>query len=301
MLEEQITGISNDILVDIEKRLGDLVATYTTAITKISDDDMRSPPGDLHGTGAYFEVDGQKYLVTCEHVGRDAQNATLCATFHGAEIAFSLPNPFSALKYPADVAITSITDNTWSLAEHTSQAIPYSFFSEYHSPVDNEVMYVAGNPGELSQVWPATIDKDSESVVEAGIQHYTTISLMCEIQDYFEPCLNQDRPQPLDDMHFLLPYTPEFATYMNDSSGSPLPRAPGLSGSLVWNTRYREVTDAGGVWQPSDAKVTGIVWGNSTKAGVLVVTPVEYIRQLIEIARCNLAGGKPYWEPPSNY
>ncbi len=298
--EEQIDGISNDILMDIEKRLGDEVSTYTTVITKILPNDMREPPGDLHGTGSYFEVDGQKYLLTCEHVGMNAQSASLCATFHGSEIAFSLPNTISALMYPADVAITAVTDKTWSLAEHKAQTIPYSLFAEQHLPIDDEVMYVAGNPGELSRIWPATIANGSEDIDEPGIQNYTTISLMCEIQDYFDPVLNQDNPQPLEDMHFLLPYTPEFATYMNDDRESPLPRAPGLSGSLVWNTRYREITNAGGIWQPSDARVTGIVWGNSTKVGVLVATPVEYIRQLIEIARKNLTEGKPYWELPNN-
>ncbi|EJL6955072.1 hypothetical protein NMT27_001107 [Vibrio cholerae] len=297
MKEQQIDGISNEILMDIEKRLGDLVSTYTTVITKILPNDTREPPGDLHGTGSYFEVDGQKYLLTCEHVGKYVEGASLCATFNGSEIAFSLPNTVSALLYPADVAITAITDKTWNLTKHKAQAIPYSLFSEQHLPIHHELMYVAGNPGELSKIWPAMV---VDGVEESGIQHYTTISLMCEIQDYFDPIMMGDTPQPLEDMHFLLPYTPELATYMNDDRESPLPRAPGLSGSLVWNTRYREITNSGGIWQPSDARVTGIVWGNSTKAGVLVATPVEYIRRLVEIARKNIAEGKPYWDCRNN-
>ena len=33
----------------------------------------------------------------------------------------------------------------------------------------------------------------------------------------------------------------------------------GLSGSLVWNTRYLEVTQAGGTWTPNKAVVTGLL------------------------------------------
>lgn len=297
MKKEQIDGISNDTLIDIEKRLGDIASTYTTVIIKKLPKDMREPPGDLHGTGSYFEVDGRKYLLTCEHVGKEIQEYSLCASFNGSDIVFSLPNIVSALMYPADVAITTITDNTQNLSEHKAQTIPYSLFAERHLPIDDELMYIAGSPGELSGIWPATITNGSE---ESGIHLTTTIYLMCEIQEYFDPILSKDNPPPLEDMHFLLPYTPEFATYMNNDHESPLPRAPGLSGSLVWNTRFREITNSGAVWQPSDARVTGIVWGNSTKAGVLVATPVEYIRQLIETARKNLAEGKPYWEPPNN-
>lgn len=300
MKEQQMDDISNDILIDLEKRLGDMVSCFTTVITKIEPGDSREPPGDLHGTGSYIKVDENRYLLTCAHVANHIRDAKLCATFHGAEIAFSLPNPFSALEYPADVGLTVITENTWNLVKHAAQTINLDLFATVHSPIDNELMYVMGNPGELSRIWPAFIEKNTGEVQEPGIQHYTSISVMCKIQDYFAPVLNEEIPKPLEDMHFLLPYTPEHSTYMNNENDSILPRAPGLSGSLVWNTRYREITNKGGVWKPSDARVTGIVWGNSTKAGVLVVTPVEYIKELIRITRENINAGKPYYAPPNN-
>ncbi|MDX7900127.1 hypothetical protein [Aeromonas media] len=299
MKEEQIDGVSNSELMDLEEQLGNLVSTYRTMISIIYPNDMRSPPGDLHGTGSYFEVDGNIFLLTCEHVGKFITDAELCASFNGSEAAFSLPNTFSSLLYPADIAITAITKNTWESIPHSARTIPYAHFAEKHDPIDNELMYVSGYPGELSRVWPAMNPESVDDVDGAGIQYCTAISLICEINDVFDHVMNQDNPQPLEDMHFLLPYTPEFATYMNDERDNILPRAPGLSGSLVWNTRYREIKRAGGIWKPSDARVTGIIWGNSTKAGVLVATPVEYIRQLIELARKNMSEDKPYWHAPS--
>lgn len=57
---------------------------------------------------------------------------------------------------------------------------------------------------------------------------------------------------------------------------------PGLSGSLVWNTRYLEVTNAGNVWTPEDAVVTGLLrrWKEKTKR--LLVWRVEHLRQWLE-------------------
>jgi hypothetical protein len=295
---EPIDGLSKEELKNIEKRLGDQVEAYSTVITRIAPDDKRDPPGDLHGTGSYMEVDTQIYLLTCEHVARNAQHEMLCASFHGSEAAFNLPNPFSSLTYPVDAAITAITEATWKIDSHQAKVIPYRLFAETHSPVAGELMYVSGFPGESSHIWPSIPAECDQDLDEPGIQFYTTNVIMCEIQGYFDSVMNEETPRPLEGMHFLLPYTPQHATNMNEKHGIALPRAPGLSGSLVWNTRYWEVTREGHIWQPEDARVTGIVWGNSTKAGVLVATPIQYVRQFVEHARISLAEGKPYWSGP---
>jgi hypothetical protein len=297
---QSIEGIDSQELVRMEKILGDQVSDYSTVITRIAPDDSRDPPGELHGTGWFVEIAGQKFVLTCEHVARAMSNHTLCASFHGSEVAFDLTNRFSALTYPVDVALTAITENTWKLAEHHAKCIPLTLFAEQHSPVENEVMYVAGYPGELARNWPATLDCDSKTVLEPGVQFYTTIALMCQIQEEFDPTLNDEPPPPIEGVHFLLPYTPEHAEYMSDEQSSTLPRAPGLSGSLVWNTRYMEITRAGGVWRPEDARVTGIVWGNSTKAGVLCATPIQFIWDLVNHTATNIKAGLPYWEKPKD-
>jgi hypothetical protein len=56
----------------------------------------------------------------------------------------------------------------------------------------------------------------------------------------------------------------------------------GFSGSLVWNTRYWEVTKAQKEWTPEDAVVTGMAhrWDDATKT--LLVYRVEHIRKFID-------------------
>ncbi len=287
--------MSHEELIRLEQKLGDRISEYLTPITIIRPGDTRLPPGDLHGTGAYVELDGMRYILTCEHVAAGMAKSQLAASFHGAEIAFTLDNPFSALTYPVDIAITAITEHTWNLVPHRAKSIPIELFAKRHEPIPGELMLILGVPGESGHAWPPAEPSGD------GVYFYTTNSIVCEVQEYFGPELANEVPLPREGFHFLLPYVPEVAVNVNDKGSSSLPRAPGLSGSLVWNTRYLEVTAAGKEWCPEDARVTGIVWGNSTKAGVLVATPVEYFWELFDHARRCVATDQPYWTPPPSF
>ena len=58
--------------------------------------------------------------------------------------------------------------------------------------------------------------------------------------------------------------------------------ACGFSGSLVWNTRYLEVTRQNLEWSPEDAVVTGLLrrWDQETKT--LLVWRVEHLRMWLD-------------------
>ncbi|MBU0522386.1 MAG: hypothetical protein KKC24_11485 [Gammaproteobacteria bacterium] len=291
--------IGDEELIDIEAKLGSMVARYTVAIHRIAPDDNRDPPGDLHGTAAFIELDDSKYLLTCEHVTNYLSAGELCISLRRNSEVFTLVNPVSALLAPADIAIVGISENDWGMGEHDSKCIKLDQLAKHHAPVAGEWMYLSGYPGELSHTWPSMPNiENPDQEREPGQQHFTAISLMCQIQSNFEDALSSEQPTPLEDMHFLLPYTPEHAEYKSEGSQKTLPLAPGLSGSLVWNTRYIEVTSSGREWQPEDARITGIVWGGSSKGGVLVATPVEYIWQLLDLTRSNMKANLPYWTAP---
>lgn len=55
----------------------------------------------------------------------------------------------------------------------------------------------------------------------------------------------------------------------------------GFSGSLVWNTRYLEVTASGNQWTPHDSVITGILrrWDTATKT--LLALRVEHLRPFL--------------------
>lgn len=287
--------VTESELLEIERRLGAMVATYTVAIHRIAPDDNREPPGDLHGTGNFIQIERLKYLLTCEHVANYVTHETLCIALRGAEEVFTLVNPASALLDPADIAVIGISENDWESEPHDSKCIQLDQLAEYHAPEEGEWMYLSGYPGELAYAWPPMSD-NAGSAQEPGQQHCTAISFMCQVQTSFEESLSKEYPTPLEDMHFLLPYSPEVAEYKSEGPEKVLPLPPGLSGSLVWNTRYVEINSLGQVWKPEDARVTGIVWGGSSKSGVLVATPVEYIWQLLKLTQSNMEANRPYWK-----
>ncbi|NIF29463.1 hypothetical protein F3J44_24235 [Pantoea sp. Tr-811] len=286
--------LTNNEFLEIERKLGDMVAQYTTAIHRISPNDDREPPGDLHGTGNLIQIEELKYLLTCEHVAKFIKRDELCIAFRNEGIVFGLANPASALLDPADIAIVGISDNDWECEPHEKKCIQLAQLADRHSPMEGEWMYISGYPGELAHAWPPMPDEIGRTQ-ESGQQHFTAISFMCQIREEFDDELSNEHPRPLEDMHFLLPYSPEIVEYMSEGPDKVLPLPPGLSGSLVWNTRYVEVTSSGRAWEPEDARITGIIWGGSSKSGVLVATPVGYIWQLIDSTISNIKAGRPYW------
>jgi hypothetical protein len=53
----------------------------------------------------------------------------------------------------------------------------------------------------------------------------------------------------------------------------------GMSGSPLWNTRYEEFRREGRPWTPANARITGMIWGHSSKASQLYATPIERLTE----------------------
>jgi hypothetical protein len=165
-------------------------------------------------------------------------------------------NPFCAKEYPADVALTKIKDEAWNACQHHARPIPINHFSEKHNPVEGELMFMIGYSDERSDF------------------HFGTLFLPGT------PYLTQsvDFPKEFGDIkfHFSIYYKPDLAVSV-DSSARGLPKPPGMSGSLVWNTRFLETIQKGETWSPKKSCVTGIVWGWPSSDASLLATRVEHM------------------------
>ena len=62
-MSEPFEGVSREELIDLERRLDDQLAAFSTVITKVPYNDTRDPPGDLHGTGWLIEIEHQKFVL----------------------------------------------------------------------------------------------------------------------------------------------------------------------------------------------------------------------------------------------
>lgn len=96
------------------------------------------------------------------------------------------------------------------------------------------------------------------------------------------PYLTQEAPEEsvTSAEHFRLNYNPERARSVT-RRGTFLPKPPGFSGSLVWDTGY--VRKRGQNWSPADATVTGLVfgWSRSDQSDSLIATRIEVVRSFL--------------------
>ena len=225
---------------------------FTTPVSRVIEHDY----GELEGTGSYVEIDNRRFLVTNEHVAACRSTHSLAHQFAKCSDVYRTLHPFVCVTYPNDIAMCAIDDSVWFRTMHGARAIPINRFADHHSPTEHELLFLCGYSGDTSK--------------------FLFNQLNCERLQY----LTQEVLMPTDfgdcQYHFAVHYLPDRATTIKDGARG-LPRPPGWSGTLVWNTRYRETVQAGGNWMPSLARITGVIWGWPSGEGCLLATRVEHI------------------------
>lgn len=250
---------------EIVDAIWDFVDKFICPINLVPQDDNRTPPGDHHGTGWFIQKNGDPQLCTCEHVAREQVAGTLGYAPTGGDFGVSVGSSFSLYPHPVDFAIANLS-KTWHLISHSGQCIPQALFDQKHQPVTGEYLYLQGFPGADSKPF-------FEQHNVKGLGAY-----MHEVEPPSE--IYSENPPFKTGYHICMAWSPANATPLTEDAES-LSVPGGLSGSLLWNTRYKEAVEHGREWSIDDMRVTGIVWGASSKAGVITATPIEHILNLI--------------------
>src|SRR5207244_4091418 len=104
------------------------------------------------------------------------------------------------------------------------------------------------------------------------------------------------------DKHVAIHY-PARAHRNADGPEVEVPNAKGMSGSLLWDTKFVATTSAGRNWTPELAKVCGLVWAAHPRPEVIVATKIEHWRHILlhflreEAAHFHwIDRGRPLWE-----
>ena len=210
----------NKITINVTKLMAKHIQQFVTPISKVFIDEVnRMEYGEHHGSGSFVEINGSKFLITNEHVAREISSNSLAHQFYNSNCVIRITNEFHVIKYPTDVAITKIDDNAWNICKHDSNTIPLNRFMLKHKPVKGELLFIIGYSGARSRFVFNTL-------VNPGTPYLTQEKKY--LKDYNEYAY-----------HFAIHYEPEKAIKIEDNSRE-LPAPPGLSGSLVWNTRFVE-------------------------------------------------------------
>jgi len=243
----------NKICADTVNTMIDHLQPCLSPISRVLPEDE----GEHLGSGAYFESDQKKFIITNEHVAKYLKSNLLTHSFFECEDIFRLTNPAFSTVAPIDVAISRISETSWNKSEHQAFAIPISRFAFKHDPVEHEVLFFAGYSGERSKF-----------VLEHLVSRGT-------------PYLTQECPFPNSvneadqHFHFSLFYPPDLATSIDGKSHLPDPH--GFSGSLVWDTKRVACHQEGKEWNPKMAEVTGIVWGWPSSKACILATKIEHL------------------------
>lgn len=234
------------------------VMPFVTPISKV----ITHEEGELLGTGSYCSFQQRTYLLTNEHVACELEHQSLGHQFFGSEEVLRLQQSFLAWPHPDDVAASAIDRSVWEAVTHQAQAIPENRFATKHAPAERELMFLAGFSGQRSRFMFGTLSSRGTAY------------------------LSQEQALPTDHRcdavhHFAILYRPDLAQTAPGEKAD-LPAPPGLSGSLVWDTKAVACLMEGREWSPDLAVVTGIVWGWPSSEGCLIATRVEHIRRFFK-------------------
>lgn len=211
------------------------------------------------GTGSFLMQRGRRLLLSCAHVFASGKHYR----FNGTDKVWDPGAPVRE-SLLLDLAFIDIGDRAWSMVQHQAQAFPYARFAKrYEIACPEELLFFRGFAGENSSFMIDTLTSNasgyvSQEVKGSGSDQFFEIFWDPGKTQYSAGSSNEARNQ----IRYLDPH--------------------GFSGSLVWNTRYLELTQAGKRWTPRDAVVVGMAQRWDEIAKTLLVRRVEHMRPWLD-------------------
>lgn len=256
--------LKHAMIVETTERMAAHVVPFVTPISV----ERADGTGDHWGTGTYVKhKSGEKVVLTANHVAVALRGQRITHQFYRSEDVFAVRS-CGGVPLPEDAAICATYPQSWTHSPHEAQCVDAPRFAQAHAPLPGELLFFLGFGEGKTGFWFNTLST-------TGTPYTTQEGALSSAEARLD--LRYD-PQ----YHFVLPYSPARA-WRIDGSNDPLPNPPGMSGSLVWNTRRLERDLSATPWSPEDATVTGLVWGWHSGAAALLATRVEHLHALFEV------------------
>lgn len=162
------------------------------------------------------------------------------------------------------------------LAHSGKTALPIDRVSDQYCAVNGELLFWIGSPGfRLERHDPIIPNKRRHTL----FGELNTLSLPVLAQAF-----QGDHPthEDFDPVRHILIHYPNHAKREPDESPVALPHAKGMSGSLLWNTRFVEMYQKEKEWSPEDAVVCGVIWAALDDPEVVIATKIEFVRESLK-------------------
>ena len=232
------------------------VAPFCTPIALSLNNEM---VGKHLGTGAYLRLLDDTLILSCEHVLKYGETNFLAHKLRGQGRYVRVAGFHAEAPHPIDAAIVTVEAAAWDDLAGDSRAVTPDGVATFHEPIENELLFVCGYAFENSQF----VVDDLATGATSYLARQSSLP---------------DHPDVDDRVHFALEYRRDAAAQAFGERGLPDPQ--GMSGSLVWNTRYIETTLRGDAWTPLDALVTGLLWSWPDENRI-VATRIEFVRSFL--------------------
>ncbi len=219
------------------------------------------------GTGNYVQLLGEGYLLTNSHVFTEASDVSLGhlpvpdADFvHLARADLSL--------WPVDLGL-SLLDADRAL--HPSSFVVPREFDARFDPVADELLFWVGYPGTKAlRHEPVTELKRRANWFDGPIE-MPAVPFASQVPQEAPPAL-----QGFDaNVHVAVHYPAK--AHRTPGTLEDVPNPKGMSGSLLWDTKYVRCLRTGEEWSPEKARVCGLVWAAHPHPELVVATRIEHV------------------------
>lgn len=260
--EQRCTDVKNEMMAH--------VSNFVTPISMSEEQGS----GVAWGSGGYLGDGENSWLITASHVFSDAPKGAVLAHLPrpGEEYVAINAHPDLA-RWPVDVAAVRVARLP---VNSEKKFIPKNRLAQRYSAVESELLFWIGFPGfNLARHDPLVADKRRGSMFgELQLPALGMLSQSVQGDGLTHQAFDQNK-------HIEIMY-PNAARKAAGEPEVSLPHAKGMSGSILWNTRYVEMQMAKRNWSPLDSVVCGVVWGALEDPEVILATRIECIRESIK-------------------
>lgn len=258
------------LCASVTSRMREHVAEFVTPISM--SEELGS--GVAWGSGSYLEsVDGT-WLITANHVFADAPNGAVLAHLPtpGSDYV-GICEPPEGVMWPVDAAVARVDAIS---SDSSKKAIPMDRLAKQYSAVESELLFWIGFPGfQLERHDPPLATKRRTTFFgELHAPGLPMLSQAVQGQRIEHEAFDYEK-------HIAIQY-PSSAKRASDEGEVALPNPKGMSGSLLWNTRFVETRRAGREWSPSNSDVCGVVWAALDSPEVVLATKIEFVRAALK-------------------
>lgn len=227
------------------------------------------------GTGTYLKIADRHLLLTNNHVIADVPEGGCLAHLPGPTDDYvAVVRPWCRVPYPIDVACTPIPSFS---SAGMKGAVPYELIESEYAPEQDEVLFWIGFPGFTADRHDAPTEARQRMTRFGSSLDLPGLPMLSQVIRNW----NGEDEERFDPAVHVAVHYPSEARTAADGPLTRLPNAKGMSGSLLWDTKYVESLRKSTSWSPNDARVCGLVWGVLDDPEVVLATKIEHVRSAL--------------------